>query len=64
MKKLFAILAALAISLPAWAADPTVEMKTNYGAITIELYPEKAPARKVQARFAWRRKTFLSARLC
>jgi peptidyl-prolyl cis-trans isomerase A (cyclophilin A) len=43
MKKLFAILAALAISLPAWAADPTVEMKTNYGAITIELYPEKAP---------------------
>jgi peptidyl-prolyl cis-trans isomerase A (cyclophilin A) len=43
MKKLFAILAALAISLPAWAANPTVEMKTNYGAITIELYPEKAP---------------------
>ena len=43
MKKLFAILAALVISLPAWAANPTVEMKTNYGVITIELYPDKAP---------------------
>ncbi len=43
MKKLFAILAALAISLPAWAANPTVEMKTNLGAITIELYADKAP---------------------
>jgi peptidyl-prolyl cis-trans isomerase A (cyclophilin A) len=43
MKNLFAILAALAISLPAWAANPTVEMKTNLGAITIELYADKAP---------------------
>lgn len=43
MKKLFALLAALAISLPAWAANPMVEMKTNYGVITIELYPDKAP---------------------
>jgi cyclophilin family peptidyl-prolyl cis-trans isomerase len=43
MKKLFAIVAALALSLPAWAANPTVEMKTNFGAITIELYPDKAP---------------------
>ena len=43
MKKLFAVLAALAASLPVWAANPMVEMKTNYGAITIELYPDKAP---------------------
>ncbi|MBI4995976.1 MAG: peptidylprolyl isomerase, partial [Rhodocyclales bacterium] len=43
MKKLFAVLAALAVSLPVWAANPMVEMKTNYGAITIELYPDKAP---------------------
>ena len=43
MKKLFAVLAALAVTLPACAANPMVEMKTNYGAITIELYPDKAP---------------------
>jgi peptidyl-prolyl cis-trans isomerase A (cyclophilin A) len=43
MKKLFALLAALAISLPALAANPTVEMKTSLGNITIELYPDKAP---------------------
>jgi len=43
MKKLLALLAALAISLPAWAANPMVEMKTNYGPITVELYPDKAP---------------------
>jgi peptidyl-prolyl cis-trans isomerase A (cyclophilin A) len=43
MKKLLALLAVLAVSLPAWAANPMVEMKTNYGAITIELYPDKAP---------------------
>ncbi|MBU1236155.1 MAG: peptidyl-prolyl cis-trans isomerase [Gammaproteobacteria bacterium] len=43
MKKLLAILAALALSLPAWAANPTVEMKTTLGTITIELYPDKAP---------------------
>jgi peptidyl-prolyl cis-trans isomerase A (cyclophilin A) len=43
MKKLFVILAALVLALPAWAVNPTVEMKTNYGVVTIELYPEKAP---------------------
>jgi peptidyl-prolyl cis-trans isomerase A (cyclophilin A) len=43
MKKLFAVLAALAIALPAWAANPMLEMKTNFGVITIELYPDKAP---------------------
>jgi peptidyl-prolyl cis-trans isomerase A (cyclophilin A) len=43
MKILLAILAALTISLPAWSANPTVEMKTNFGTITIELYQDKAP---------------------
>jgi peptidyl-prolyl cis-trans isomerase A (cyclophilin A) len=43
MKKLFAVLAALAITLPAWAANPMVEMKTSHGVIVIELYPDKAP---------------------
>jgi peptidyl-prolyl cis-trans isomerase A (cyclophilin A) len=46
MKKLLAILAALsalALASPAWSANPTVEMKTNFGAITIELYADKAP---------------------
>ena len=43
MKKLLALLAALVVSIPAWAANPTVEMKTNYGVIVIELYPDKAP---------------------
>jgi len=28
---------------PALAANPKVEMKTNLGAVVIELYPEKAP---------------------
>jgi peptidyl-prolyl cis-trans isomerase A (cyclophilin A) len=43
MKKLFALLAALLLTLPAWAANPVVEMKTNYGLIVIELFPDKAP---------------------
>ena len=43
MKKLLAAAAALCISLSAWAANPVVEMKTNQGTITIELYADKAP---------------------
>lgn len=43
MKKLLALLATLAISLPVLAANPMVEMKTSQGSITIELYPDKAP---------------------
>jgi peptidyl-prolyl cis-trans isomerase A (cyclophilin A) len=43
MKKLFVFLAALACALPAWAANPAVEIKTNYGTIVIELFPDKAP---------------------
>jgi cyclophilin family peptidyl-prolyl cis-trans isomerase len=32
-----------ACALPALAADPRVELKTNRGAIVLELYPDKAP---------------------
>lgn len=37
------IIAALLLSLPALAADPQVELKTNMGTITLELYADKAP---------------------
>ncbi|HZV53666.1 MAG TPA: peptidylprolyl isomerase [Rhodocyclaceae bacterium] len=43
MKKLLALVAALAISMSAWAANPTVEMKTSHGTVVIELYQDKAP---------------------
>ena len=33
----------LFVSLPASAANPQVELKTNLGNITVELYPDKAP---------------------
>ena len=35
--------ASLLFGSPALAADPQVELKTNMGTITLELYPEKAP---------------------
>ena len=43
MKKIIAFLFALALALPAVAANPTVEMKTSMGTVVIELYPDKAP---------------------
>jgi peptidyl-prolyl cis-trans isomerase B (cyclophilin B) len=43
MRKLFALLAALSLSLSAWASNPMVEMKTNQGVIVIELDQAKAP---------------------
>ncbi len=46
MKKWFALMAVMAVSLTcnaAHAADPRVLMKTNQGMVLIELYPEKAP---------------------
>jgi cyclophilin family peptidyl-prolyl cis-trans isomerase len=45
MRALLAALAALALLVtgPAWAANPQVDMKTNFGTIRIELYPDKAP---------------------
>jgi cyclophilin family peptidyl-prolyl cis-trans isomerase len=41
-KHLSALAASLLLAAAAWAA-PTVEMTTNLGKITLELYPEKAP---------------------
>jgi peptidyl-prolyl cis-trans isomerase B (cyclophilin B) len=41
--RIFLALAALAISSLAAAANPEVELKTNLGTITLELYPDKAP---------------------
>ncbi len=43
MKKVLAFLFALALAVPAFAANPTVEMKTSMGSIVIELYPDRAP---------------------
>jgi cyclophilin family peptidyl-prolyl cis-trans isomerase len=42
LKKVSLFAAGLLVSLAAWAA-PTVEMTTNLGKITLELFPEKAP---------------------
>lgn len=43
MKKRFAMLiAALSLSASAWC-NPTVEMLTSAGKVTLEFYPEKAP---------------------
>ncbi|MBU0751249.1 MAG: peptidyl-prolyl cis-trans isomerase [Gammaproteobacteria bacterium] len=43
MKKFAVALCAVFFSLPLFAANPQVELKTNRGAITIELYADKAP---------------------
>ena len=43
MKKILAFLFTLALAVPAFAANPMVEMKTSMGTLVIELYPEKAP---------------------
>ncbi|MDE2441508.1 MAG: peptidyl-prolyl cis-trans isomerase [Betaproteobacteria bacterium] len=42
LKKISVLAAGLLAAAIAWAA-PTVEMTTNLGAITLELFPEKAP---------------------
>ena len=39
-KRLSLLAAGLLVSLAAWAA-PTVEMTTNLGKITLELYPDR-----------------------
>ena len=41
--KLFSVCAGLCFSLAALAANPMVEMKTNLGNMTLELYPDRAP---------------------
>ena len=43
MNKLLGIVCALLLSTGTFAANPQVEIKTNFGAVTVELYPEKAP---------------------
>ena len=43
MNRLFAIVCALLFGTAAHAANPQVEIKTNLGAITVELRPDKAP---------------------
>lgn len=44
MRKLLGATCALALSATiAFAANPQVELKTNLGIITVELYPDKAP---------------------
>ena len=40
---LFAAIAAVALSLPAHAANPQVELDTTLGKIRVELYPDAAP---------------------
>ena len=42
LKQLSTLAAGLLVSLATWAA-PTVEMTTNQGKLTLELYPDKAP---------------------
>lgn len=42
-KHFFAALAGLCFSFAALAANPMVEMKTNLGSMTLELYADKAP---------------------
>lgn len=41
--RLIALFLGLCLSLGAQAANPMVEMKTNLGSFTLELYPDKAP---------------------
>jgi len=41
--RLFMLVCGLVFSIGAYAANPMVEMKTNLGSITLELYPDKAP---------------------
>lgn len=41
--KLCAFFASILLCTHALAADPRVELKTSMGAITLELYPDKAP---------------------
>lgn len=42
LKKISVLAAGLCVSLAVWAA-PVVEMTTNLGKITLELFPDKAP---------------------
>ena len=43
LSRLLALVGALAVAPLAWAANPSVEMKTSMGTIVLELYADKAP---------------------
>ena len=43
MKNLLMLAAGLITSLPLWAANPLVEIKTNQGTISAEIFVDKAP---------------------
>jgi len=43
MTRLLGVICVLLFGAGAFAANPQVEIKTSLGAITVELYPEKAP---------------------
>jgi len=43
MKKLILLACGLLLNLPAYAANPKLEMKTSQGVVIIELYADKAP---------------------
>jgi peptidyl-prolyl cis-trans isomerase A (cyclophilin A) len=43
LKKLILLACGLLLNLPAFAANPTLEMKTSQGVVVIELYADKAP---------------------
>lgn len=42
-QRILALFLGLFLSFGAYAANPMVEMKTNLGSFTLELYPDKAP---------------------
>ena len=41
--RLVALVCGLLLNLNVYAANPMVEMKTNLGSFTLELYPDKSP---------------------
>ncbi len=43
MKRLYLLAAGLIASLPAWAANPLVEIKTSQGTIVAEIFVDKSP---------------------
>ena len=43
MNKMLLLAAAWLLSLPLWAANPSVEIKTSQGTIVAEIYSDKAP---------------------
>jgi peptidyl-prolyl cis-trans isomerase A (cyclophilin A) len=44
MPRILLLFIASCLSSGLWAADPQVELRTSLGTITVELYPDRAPA--------------------